>query len=289
MSREQVTVALSGEGADELFAGYLTYRADLWNQRVRVLPTPIRKLLKSWAGLWPVSDEKISFEYKLKRFLQGSLLSPDEAHCYWNGTFSKLQKKEIFRAANGMGDVFGQIPEPTERSGWLNRHLWYDQSFYLPDDILYKVDRMSMAHSLEVRPPFLDHRIVEFAASLPEMYKITGTKQKVILRELMRSKLPIEVLARKKEGLDIPTHEWLRGPLRSLLMDTLTSRALEQAEVFYPSAIFGIICDHLSRRANFGFQLWGLLTLFLWMRRWNILPPKSLPERQLPLHALVPA
>ena len=92
--------------------------------------------------------------------------------------------------------------------------MWFDQSYYLPDDILYKCDRMSMAHSLEVRPPFLDHRIVEFAASLPERLKIRGSRQKYLLRELMRDKLPASVLHRKKEGFDIPAHEWLRGVLR---------------------------------------------------------------------------
>ena len=127
-----------------------------------------------------------------------------------------------------------------------------------------------MAHSLEVRPPFLDSRIVDFAASLPQRYKIRGFQQKYILKELMRGKLPESVLNRKKTGFDIPTHDWFRGPLRSLLMDTLTTDAIDRTGIFCSRAIHTLIGDHMERRINVGYHLWGLLTLFLWMRRWNV-------------------
>jgi asparagine synthase (glutamine-hydrolysing) len=143
----------------------------------------------------------------------------------------------------------------------------------LPDDILYKTDRMSMAHSLEVRPPFLDHRIVEFAASLPERMKIRGGTQKFVLRELMRGKLPETVLKRKKTGFDIPTHDWFRGALRQLLMDTVTPEAIAETGIFDARAIETLIRDHMERRINAGYHLWGLLTLFLWMKRWKVEAP----------------
>ena len=111
-------------------------------------------------------------------------------------------------------------------------YLWFDQKYFLPDDILMKVDRMSMAHAVEVRPPFLDHRIVEFAASLPASFKIRGSRQKFILKELMRGKLPASVLQKKKTGLDIPSHEWLRGPLRPLMLDALASGMADHAGLF---------------------------------------------------------
>ena len=133
-----------------------------------------------------------------------------------------------------------------------------------------KSDRMSMAHALELRPAFLDHRIVEFAGSLPDHLKIQGRSQKHVLRELMRGKLPDSVLTRKKEGFDIPAHAWLRGPLRSLLLDTLTPEAIARAGVVLPGGIQALIDAHLERRENLGYHLWGLLTLFLWMKRWNI-------------------
>lgn len=127
-----------------------------------------------------------------------------------------------------------------------------------------------MAHSLEVRPPFLDHRIVEFAATLPASFKIRGSRQKFLLKELMKGKLPPSVLSRKKVGFDIPAHEWLRGPLRSLLTETVTAGASEHATLFNSAAIGAVLQRHLAKRANLGYQLWGLLILFLWMKKWRI-------------------
>ena len=119
-------------------------------------------------------------------------------------------------------------------------------------------------------PTVEDHRIVEFAAGLPESLKIRGIKQKRLLKELMRGKLPEFVLNRKKTGFDIPAHDWFRGTLRGLLMDTLTPQAIAATGIFDARAIEGLIRDHMERRINAGYQLWGLLTLFLWIKRWNI-------------------
>jgi asparagine synthase (glutamine-hydrolysing) len=129
---------------------------------------------------------------------------------------------------------------------------------------------MSMAHSLEVRPPFLDHRIVEFAASLPEGFKIRGIKQKFVLKELMKHKLPDVVTKRPKVGFDIPAHDWFRGALRDLLLDTITPAAVKATGIFDWRAIHGFIRDHMERRINAGYHLWGLLILFLWMKRWGV-------------------
>ena len=129
---------------------------------------------------------------------------------------------------------------------------------------------MSMAHSVEVRPPFLDHRLVEFAARLPEHMKINGRQHKVVLKRLMQSKLPASVLRRPKTGLDIPAHDWLRGALRPLLMDTLSSSAIDDTNLFRRERIESFISDHMERRANLGYHLWGLLILFLWIKHWNI-------------------
>ena len=275
MSRRHVTVALSGEGADELFGGYLTYQADrLVRPFRRLAPAGLRRLMRGALDRYmPVSDEKISLEYKLKRWLEGSLLDPDEAHFFWNGTFSPEQLAQIRPGTNGSGlrrlvDELGMAPQ-----GVLQRYLTVDQNYYLPDDILYKTDRMSMAHSLEVRPPFLDHRIVEFAAGLPQRLKIRGGTQKFVLRELMRGKLPETVLKRKKTGFDIPTHDWFRGVLRGLLMDTVTPEAIAATGIFDGRAIEALIRDHMERRINAGYHLWGLLTLFLWMKRWKVEVP----------------
>jgi asparagine synthase (glutamine-hydrolysing) len=269
MTRQKVTVALSGEGADELFGGYLTYRADRYAHTMRRLPAGVLRLALQAARRWPVSDDKISFEYMLKRFLEGCLMEPARAHVYWNGTFSDAEKRALVSAPSP-GALAAILEELSQAGEDLAAYLWFDQRYYLADDILMKVDRMSMAHSIEVRPPFLDHRIVEFAASLPSYFKIRGTRQKVILKDLMRGKLPPAILTRKKIGFDIPAHQWLRGPLRELMRDTLAAGASEHPDVFRPSAIEACMRRHLERRANLGYHLWGLMILFLWMRRWQI-------------------
>jgi asparagine synthase (glutamine-hydrolysing) len=132
---------------------------------------------------------------------------------------------------------------------------------------------MSMAHSVEVRPPFLDHRLVEFAAALPPRFKIHGSRQKVLLKELMAGVLPPAILHRKKVGFDIPAHEWLRGPLRSLLLDTV--RDTGRAAIFNDEAIGAYVDSHLERRVNVGYHLWGLMILLLWMDKWRIQAPSS--------------
>jgi asparagine synthase (glutamine-hydrolysing) len=269
MTRHTVTVALSGEGADELFGGYLTYRADRYARWMRRLPVGVLRLALQAAQRWPVSDDKISFEYMLKRFLEGCLVDPARAHVYWNGTFSDAEKRALVAAPNP-GALAAILADLSQAGEGLPAFLWFDQRYYLPDDILMKVDRMSMAHSIEVRPPFLDHRIVEFAATLPSHFKIRGTRQKAILKDLMHDKLPPAILQRKKVGFDIPAHHWLRGPLRELMQDTLTAGASDHSEVFRPAAIEACMRRHLERRANLGYHLWGLMILFLWMRRWQI-------------------
>jgi asparagine synthase (glutamine-hydrolysing) len=140
----------------------------------------------------------------------------------------------------------------------------------LPDDILYKVNRISMAHSLEVRPPFLDPRIVDFAASLPERFKLRGSHSKYVLRRMMKDKLPRAVLQRPKIGFDVPIHEWLRGALRPLLLDTLSQEAVLATGLFHWPAVMQQISAHLERRANLGYHLWGLMVLLIWMKRWKI-------------------
>lgn len=281
LTRRHATVALSGEGADELFGGYLTYRADALARLARHTPAFARRLALSAIRHLPVSDEKISFEYKLKRFLEGSLLPESRAHVFWNGTFTDEGKQALLGLP--LPPALAQcLRTPSLPGDPLASHLWFDQSYYLPDDILMKVDRMSMAHSIEVRPPFLDHRIVEFAASLPPNFKINGSRQKVVLKRLMEGKLPPSILARKKIGFDIPAHEWLRGPLRPLLIETMATAGSDFSDLFDQMQIDELLQLHLTRRANLGYHLWGLMILFLWMRKWRIqLPGSSRLEKQL--------
>jgi asparagine synthase (glutamine-hydrolysing) len=144
---------------------------------------------------------------------------------------------------------------------------------------------MSMAHSLEVRPPFLDPRIVEFANRLPDSFKLNGGTSKYVLRRLMKDKLPQSVLRRPKVGFDIPIHEWFRGELRPLLLETLSEEAVTASGLFDWPALKRLIDAHLERKANVGYHLWGLLVLFIWMKKWNI---ETAPvEERIPIPAEV--
>ena len=268
MSAKQVTVALSGEGADELFGGYITYLADKYARRARMVPRSIRRLSLRSANRLRASNKKIGLDYKLQRFLHGTLLDERSSHIFWNGTFSQEQRSQLMVSQNSahMLKLLATIPA----RGDLRRFMAFDQAYYLPDNLLVKVDRMSMAHSLEVRPAFLDHRIVEFAATLPAKYCIQGRTLKLLLRKLMKDKLPQSILAKKKQGLDIPVHDWLRGHLKPLLLDTLNRKTVEESGLVYWPHLDSLIKLHMERKANYGYHLWGMLMLFLWIKQWKI-------------------
>jgi asparagine synthase (glutamine-hydrolysing) len=272
LCKSKTTVALSGEGADELFGGYITCRADMLAKWARRMPRALLQAGLAGVRHWPVSDEKISFEYKVKRFLEGSLLEPSHAHVYWNGTFSDGEKQSLLRQPlpSAFHRLLIEVDELPKTRDALAHFLWFDQKYYLADDILVKSDRMSMAHSVEVRPPFLDHRIVEFAAKLPAHLKIRGSQQKLVLSELRKDKLPASIQAGKKTGFDIPAHEWLRGPLRPMLVDSLRDGLAEYGQLFRADIVDDFLTRHLERKANVGYHLWGLMILFQWMKRWRI-------------------
>ncbi|HTC90525.1 MAG TPA: asparagine synthase (glutamine-hydrolyzing) [Bryobacteraceae bacterium] len=267
LTKANATVALSGEGADELFGGYLMQRASLLAGTARRLPQALVKALLAMAQAWPVSNDKIGFEYKVKRFLEGCLMPPARAHVYWSGTFDDRERRSLLQQAlppaldSVLSDLSGEH---------LQDFLAFDQQYFLPDNILTKVDHTSMAHAVEVRPPFLDHRIVEFANSLPPELKIQGSRQKVVLRNLMRGKLAPAILNRSKIGFDIPTHDWFRGPLRPLLEEAVAFASAEHADFFQVAKIEADVRAHMDRRANLGYHLWGLMTLFFWMKKWGI-------------------
>jgi asparagine synthase (glutamine-hydrolysing) len=278
-TRRAVKVVQSGEGADELFGGYLTYKADRYNRYFSRLPQVLRRAALGLARHVPASDEKIGFDYKLKRFIEGSLLSPEAAHIFWNGTFNEEEKRGFFRFANSgpMARLLAEMNPGDSHGSFLERFLDFDRRYSLPDAILYKVDRMSMAHAVEVRPPFLDDRIVEFAARLPERFKIAGFETKFALRRLMRDALPRDVLRRPKVGFDIPIHQWFRGVLRPLLLETLNEQSVTESGLFNWPEVRKLVNEHLDRKANWGYHLWGLVTLLLWMKRWKIEAPALEP------------
>jgi asparagine synthase (glutamine-hydrolysing) len=221
------------------------------------------------------SNKKIGLDYKLQRFLHGTLLDERSSHIFWNGTFSRDQRRQLMLSHDDshLLKLLATIPA----RGDVRRFMTFDQAYYLPDNLLAKVDRMSMAHSLEVRPAFLDHRIVEFAARLPANYCIQGRTMKYLLRTLMKDKLPQSVLARKKQGLDIPVHDWLRGHLRPLLLDTLDRKSVEESGLISWPHLQSVLNLHMQRKANYGYHLWGMLMLFLWIKQWKIQCTRDIP------------
>ena len=275
LCKRKTTVALSGEGADELFGGYLTYRANRISHNLRKLPPALTSLGLGIFRRWPRSDEKLGFEYKATRLFEGTLMAPEFAHAYWNGTFSREELITLVSRPlpDAISDVLVSLRQLPPVDDDLAPYLWLDQKYYLADDILVKSDRMSMAHSVEVRPAFLDHRIVEYASTLPASLKILGSRQKVILKELMSDKLPPAILKRKKMGFDIPAHQWLRGPLRGLLEDAVEFGLREYGAFFRGDSIAQLMDRHFRKEINIGYHLWGLLTLFLWMKKWQVQLP----------------
>jgi asparagine synthase (glutamine-hydrolysing) len=279
-------VVLGGDGGDELFAGYLTYQASLLHGRlVGRLPSAVRRWAAGAASRIPTSEGKVSASYKLMRFARAADLRTAEAHFTWNGTWLPREAVRLVRpeaareaAAGAIGSLVARHGLPGNPTlGDLQRA---DVAEYLPNDILTKVDRMSMAHGLEVRAPFLQPAIAEFALSLPEELRcrIAG-RPKLLLRELARRTYGSEVADAPKQGFSIPIHQWLRGPLRSTAEELLSENALRAIDVLDASAVRGVWQDHLAGRRSHGWELWGLMVLSAWHRVRVQTPPGPAAER----------
>ena len=270
-ARETVTVVLSGDGGDECFAGYETYLADRLHALLRHLPRAVTAgLTGAVERLWPVSHGKVSFDYKLRRFLHGQALTPREAHLSWRSIFDPAERLALmqpdWRAAVEAEDPPAEALHHFEAVADchpLDQALYVDFMTWLPGDILVKVDRMTMAHSLEARAPFLDHRLVEFAAALPPSWKLKGLRMKHLLKQSQRDRLPAWLLARRKKGFNAPISGWLQGPLGEIARDALASQEL--ATWFRPEAIARLWEEHASRRRDNGLRLLSLLSVALWL------------------------
>lgn len=288
MTSRHRKVALGGDGADELFAGYLTHRATLLGQRYRrIVPGFLRDLFAAAARCVPTGSGKVTGRYKLRRFTDRARLEAGAAHLAFNGTWMEIDKRRLYDPtwarhtadvdsfhvlAAGLGLAGGGLTPA--------RLLAADQRQYLPDDILTKTDRMSMAWGLEVRSPYLDRRIVEFAATLPDALKLRSGTGKVLLRALALRRGLGAVGRRRKRGFSIPVHAWLRGPLRRTMLELLDRDGLESTGIFDPSAVRARVDDHLSGRSTIGFELWGLMVFMAWWRRFVDAPLESLrPSR----------
>ncbi len=269
---EEVTVLLSGEGGDECLAGYDTHAAWRAASLYRRLPKPLRQgLVLPMVNRLPVSRKKLSFEFKAKRFAAGAGLSVPEGHFFWREVIGEEEKSRLLspearegREGRPTASIFRERFEERPGAGELNRLLYIDSKVYLPGDLLVKGDRMSMAHSVELRMPFTDRKVVELLSRLPESMKLRGFGRKYVLKEALRGLLPREIVRGKKIGFDMPLAGWLRGPWRPLLDRYLSREALGRTGLFEPSAVRPYVSEHLAGRANHFRLLWGLINYVAW-------------------------
>ena len=273
-ARKHVTVALGGDGSDELLSGYPTFGADRFRKLFSAMPSPVIAAMKGMAGLLPASDKNISFDFKVKQFMRGFGSGAHHVHTSWLGGFTPQEKQALLtpelhaqlNGAHGLEPIDDLLRGSPWAKGDLNEIIFVYLRTYLLDDILFKVDRASMYNSLEVRAPFMDVEVVELINSLPDRLKRQGFNGKYLLKKVMRGKLPDAIIDRPKKGFGIPLSDWLRNELRPLCEDLLAPDALKRDGLFAPAYVERLKREHLSKRANHRKLLWSLMVFQLWRR-----------------------
>ena len=274
-AREHVTMVLTGDGGDEVFAGYETYTAHFVRELYRRVPRWLRQnVVRRLVAALPVSLTKVSFDYKAKRFVEGAELDAEEAHFWWRAIFSEAEKLDLYTpehrgqaALEPAAALFRRSFAASATDDPLARMLYVDTRLYLPADMLVKVDRMTMAHGLEARVPLLDHELVELAARAPSRLKLRGQRKKHLLKEAVRHLVPKATLQRKKAGFNVPVNVWLSGELATFAAQTLAPERLNAAGVFRPEAVGRFLDEHRRRIRDHSYRLWGLLCFQLWHER----------------------
>jgi len=271
-TRRHVKVALGGDGGDELFAGYPTYQAWRIAKLYERLPLPLRKTIEAAVARLPVSFRDMSLDFRAKKFVQGiPFKDPIVRHYVWLGTFPPDEKAELLnpevQKALENFDAFSVLRDylaDKEDFSELEKLLYLDTKLYLQEGVLVKVDRASMAHGLEVRVPFLDHRFVELVTGLPASLKLRGLTTKYIWKKTVAQRLPPQVVKRKKKGFGMPVAKWLAGGLRELLLEMLSEDRLKHQGIFYTEKVRRLVEEHLTRRVDNRKKLWNLLSFQLW-------------------------
>ena len=269
LARRHVTVSLSGDGGDELFAGYETYVADRLHHLIRAVPAPLTRLAERALGaLLPVSMTKVSLDYKLRQFLAGARHEFRRAHYSWRTLFAEDELTRLIRPERAEArqsdpyDGFHGHYEAVKDCHYLDQAAYVDLKTWLPDDILVKLDRASMAHGLEARAPFLDHRLVEFAAALPVALKLRLFQKKFLLRRLHGRYFPAELRARRKLGFNAPVAHWFARDGRESLRAFTHAPALLDWVV--PEEVDRLWREHRAGVRDNGFRLFTLACLGAW-------------------------
>ena len=265
-AREYVKVCLSGEGGDEVFVGYDRFIASKIDCYYRKLPEWIRKgIISRIVKSLPDQAQKKGLINMLKRFVAGSELPLDGAHMRWQYFMESDGASKLFKELDEFDPFYyiRRVAENCKEGDRLEKEIYIDMRFTMPDSVLMKVDKMSMAHSLEVRVPFLDHEVVEFAASIPSHMKLKGFTTKAIFKDSMKNILPPGIAYRKKQGYSFPMKNWLRKELKDYMIDVLGSAQIIK-ENFNLSYINRLIKEHLNYTHNHSHVLWALISLAVW-------------------------
>ena len=272
VARERVTVALSGDGGDELFGGYDAYEAQALASRFASVGAPLVPALAAVGAALPPTGQKKGLVNKFKRFIGGVAAAPaDLEHYRWMVHLGSRAKRRLYApalvAALDGSEVYApvrQVLARGSRDDVLNRQLYTDLMIYLADDILVKVDRMSMATSLETRAPFLDVDVMELAFSMPGTLKVRDGVRKYVLKQAMRGIVPERILHRKKEGFSIPIKNWLRRELEPLMRDLLAPARMSRRGLVEPAEVARLIDAHVAGRENHAHTLFPLMVFERW-------------------------
>jgi asparagine synthase (glutamine-hydrolysing) len=272
LASEQVKVVLSGDGGDEVFAGYPTYQADYLAAYYRRLPGWLRnRVVRPLVHALPTSGAKLSFDYKAKKFIEGAPLPPAQAHYTWRTIFSSDEKDLLLTK-----EFAAAIKEPLPEETWerlfaaypdisdMDKGFYADYKTFLSGSILPKVDTMSMANSLEAREPLLDYELVELMARVPASLKMKGLTTKHLFKKAMSTVLPKQIVYRKKAGFHTPIASWFRQDLRPLVKEILSEEKLRSTRMLNAGYVERLKTEHFAGQANHSYKLWGLMNFIVW-------------------------
>ncbi|MGD0223895.1 MAG: asparagine synthase (glutamine-hydrolyzing) [Terriglobia bacterium] len=277
-AREHIKVALSGEGSDELFGGYPTYMGARLADYYLKLPGWVRRqFFGRLQRFLPVSSTAVPKGLFLRRFLSHAEKNPAERHHIWFGMFNPTELDQLFSpdwggprpATSEIYSPLARVLEGARFDETVSEMLYLDFRLYLEDNLLVKVDRASMACSLEMRTPFLDHRLIEFAEGLPSELKVRGFQLKYILKKAVERWLPHEIVYRQKRGFSVPVASWMRNELRPLVDETLNEDKLRREGMFDVAFVRRLLNEHWSGKVDNRKALWTLFSFQLWFDRWG--------------------
>jgi asparagine synthase (glutamine-hydrolysing) len=270
LTRQHVTVVLNGDGADETFAGYDWYKMDCLVQRGEMIPLKIRRWFADRVQSLPANCKKRGLPWKLARLAEVLALQSSRRYAQWVEHFAPLARERIYTEAfkeavkeSDPDALFASVFAQHETEEWLDTVLDADVNLYLVDDLLVKMDRATMAHSLEARSPFLDHELMGFVASLPTNFKQAWGQKKRILKATLRGRMPDTLLDRPKMGFSVPLVKWFQEDLREMAYDVLLSPNARHRGYFKPEVVARLLREH-TVETNHSTQLWDLLMLELW-------------------------